>query len=684
MSSKNTFNIKARLSQVSSLSSNIKYEESKVPEPALNYASQFKAAASPRVDSSNTFIIDTFPDFIPIICMIIFHANYYAHSIDSTNHAKASVPTFVAYCLSICYGYFLLSDMYVRPTPSAAAQEWKNSSYREDFAKFLASLPVPDFLSDFLRAFPVVADETRSNVLFVPSAAGFRYKRFFGRFFPVIAFTNLHDVTAEMPSNTPRHDILNETYGRILYSITAMYNGSPAFHASLGNFIGFGYTTTGTNRNGHSASRLYQAFESVFNSVLFRDYQRRHTLAAINLVPKTYPTSYMNVYDLLFSADANNLSELRVVFTSISALFKGNIKSDGDLASFFDNQSGLSILRHGYSELQLPTFHHTQLIADSDSGLEHPLTATLRPRPRTPAQVATEIGFLVPGNLALSITHEQPAATCDTDRAHPVTLTHTGWPFNLLLAARNPRTAPDTDSVTQVPHPTNDFIQFDEEHHVYPRVRVLSPADESTVDAWMATAFGMVIQSFEIDGSVVPHPDATLSLGTENTWFADSAISLEFVFRSTFLAKDNAAPVRARKRVHRPRQQAMPAALLFVDRTKINLPQIAPETGTNISGNTLPGMTIVPSVTWIQKAKSFLGFTTAYPLSPNENTFPGYDSADIYVWSPYTYTSVSPQQDGPVAHNEQRTYFLTNLRTIYGTRHRLIELENGLKCVPIA
>nr|UYW66704.1 putative coat protein [Rhizoctonia solani virus 717] len=672
-----------RLSKVTNLNPEVKFTQGdKIPDRAIDFHEVYKANSSAKIDSANVFTIDVLPNFVPILCFVIYHANVYSTDINKHGHSKTSVPTFVSYCMSIIYGYFLLSDMYVRPSPSVFASSWKNSTFRDNFATFLASLPVPEFILPILTSFHPFADDTRHNVIFVASAAGYRYEQHFGKIIPTLAFYNIHDVVCEQPSNAQKFDILNALYSKAIYHITA-----PAFNASLANYIGYGYNNAAarTNDRGHSTGKLFQVFESLFSPVLFRDYHKRHSLASISLEPPTFATSAFNVYDWLFAATRDNLAEQKIVLSSVKSFVLDSVKCSGTLADAFTASTGAQITRHGYSLMSLPTAHGKNLIdANGDIISSAKLSATDRQISRSARDIAIEIGFLPP--IDATPSHKQPQPQALDNKDQPIPDSHVSnitWPWNLLHDTLNPPTASKPSDIIQVPSPETEFETFDSDRHHYPPVRVLNFPDDSTVDAHLATLTGMVIESFEIDGSVVAHPDAHLSNGVDNTWFADSAISLRYVYQYNTLQNGNASPIRARSRVFRPTQGAHPIATLFVDRTQINLPRPAPYLYDQLIGNNLPGLTIVQNVTWIAKVKSFLGSNTSHRLRRAENTYPGIDSRDIYVWSPYTYTPVSPRDDAEIDYSEQVTYFLTNLRTIFGTRNRMIEVQNSLEVMPV-
>lgn len=111
--------------------------------------------------------------------------------------------------------------IYVRPAPSAHARVWAETSWKNDFANFLLSLPLPEFLAPILSQFHSFQTERTKNVFFVPSAAGFDHDQFFGRVFPLNMFAAIHDCTATLPGNSTRNQVLQDLYSRVLYTLFA-------------------------------------------------------------------------------------------------------------------------------------------------------------------------------------------------------------------------------------------------------------------------------------------------------------------------------------------------------------------------------------------------------------------------------------------------------------------------------
>lgn len=479
-------------------------------------------------------------------------------------------------------------------------------------------------------------------------------------------FTNIHDLAAETASNTSPAEVLVRYFSRNLYSIRNPRQGVNRFDASPAHFLGT-FFQSGGNHSSYS-SKLEQMFQAVFNPVLFRDYQRRQTLASVAIRAQSYPSRFMNFYDLVFSASPANLSEFRVVFQSIASSMSGNVKCPGDLASFFKSFSGQSILIHGYSTFQLPTWHH--------SAITFPTTAFARPSRVSPDDFSSAVRFLRTPAVPTLVAATQPTGVCQTDRTHRVITT-----FNSALN----RLRTD-NSATPLPSFADDFVIFDESRHLFPPVYVFEPSG-STVDCWQATAFGMVIESFDIDGTVVAHPNTELSLGIENSWFADSSIRLNMTYWSIMFDTTAATSfARALKRVVSPRQTRFPATTLLVDRTSIPLPRYnANIVAQPSAAHAFPGLTESTGWNWHSFALRFLGMRTVDRRSATltEDAIPGADR-QLLVWSPYTYVGVEGDNNFAAAYDESAVYFITNLRTIFGSDVPLIKVANGLESMPIA
>nr|QLC36786.1 capsid protein [Sarcosphaera coronaria partitivirus] len=668
--------LNAKAAKIGSKATEIVFTEQKLPDPSTDFTTQFKAASSASKDISNEFILNVLPDFTPILMIVMFHCTRTVPALEASRHAKISVSTYIAYCMSLIYGYFLAADIYIRPSSTAQAQSYEETSYKAEFLEFLLSLPVPEFLVPILSSFAPTCDETRPNVQFIPSAAGFTYFTHFGTFYPINMFTHIHDLVAEIPANTPRNQVLQQFLRLELYTITAQIPRQANFTARLGNLIcaGFPASTTAAAAPQTYGSRLFQHFSAVFNPVIFRDYQRRSTLASISLRNKTYPTPHMSFYDLIFSSDRANLSELTIVFRSISSAMQGNIKCSSSLAGMFKDQSGTNIMTHAYSVRPLPWYFHSALATDITANA--PLTSNLTTV--EPSAFAISVSFLptFTGTAATNLT--QP-----TMRPAPTAPANVAVTFDSVFNRLHPA-APTT--AVNVPDFNDDFVTYTDEARLFPRALVLNPSDPSTIDAWKATAYGMVIYTADLDGTVLPVPNVDINLGIENSWFADSAVAYRYVIWNTSTFVGTAVPAVERKRRLPDRQTRFPAASLLIDRTTVNLPRAQPTVfpATN-SNQYFAGLTFVLNANFLQYLQSFMGFRTADRRSPTAaaDEVLGMPDARLNVWSPYSYVAIDNDNLPTTMANMDRIYFITNLRTLFGTRIPLVRVNNAMECMPL-
>lgn len=660
--------LSARISKAATKGQAIEFKPIENPPPMDTFENMFSAASGAHKDFANVHTINVLPNFVPIICYILFHVSANINALEMTGHAKISAATFAAYCLAVVYAHILVCDFDIRQPPSQHAAAYDQVQYKKDFLDYLRDLPVPQFMQPILNQLLPAADELRPHIWFVPSTAGYSFHHHFGRLFPLSAFFQIHDTVAELPGNSPRHEIIADLLSRPLYKISTLSNSRTDFAASIGHYFGFGLSNSGSSS--YFESRLYQSFTSLFNPVLFRDYQRRRTLATVSITPLTFSSASHNAFDFMFGSRPNNCSEMRVIFDAISRAMKGSIPISGTVTDTFKNASGSKIMSHGYGEFALPTASAADILAPSSTAKT--MTSL------SPSEFATHLRFLVKPTATANKTPSQPSGTCTADNTHAVTLSHVSWPFNLLSA---------TAATTLKPNPDSDYVLFNEKEHLFPKVQVLNYPDASTVDAWKVTAFGMVIESLEFDASIVPHPSIQIPNGIENSWFAESSVPLSFAVRLSRFGTSRALPSLL-KRANPIRSTRFPAASHLVNRAEVVLPHPASSITDELLSNTIPGLTNSLLFTTLQKSLRFIGFNTVDARShgSNDDAIPGVSPGSLLVWSPFTYVGYSDNdydEVAPMDYSLTRAYFITNLRTIFGTRFPLIELKNALDAMPV-
>lgn len=652
----------------------LEVKDVKYPDNIADPLALFEKNSSPKTASANDWTIDVFPSQIPIFMYIMQIAAAASAAADHKNQAKSSLATFVLYYAVCLQGFFLLNDLHVRPNPSPHAASWSTTSYKNSFATYLLSLPVPDSMQTIFAQLSAAETNHTHNVFFVPSAAGFHLQHFFGRFVPVNFFSSLHDCIATMPGNSRPADIHQDFLARKLFKFVANYIDNKTF-VSCADILGI--RTDGTSAT-YATGKWYQVFSSVFNPVLFRDFHRRSSLATLDLqVPNFKKISNINAYDILFSATPYNLAELKTVLNHLTPIIRSVVPMSKSLSQIISAASGINILQHGYSTFALPTW-----LANPDANNATFISGTGKLTSEDYDSRATALTFLKGDPIRPTATQDIKAGTLAGTTPTFASLT---FPWSLISGP------------SAIPGPLNsDFVRFDDETHPTPRVLILDVLSSETVTAHLATLTGMIIESFEIDGTTIEHPNVNKSLASQNSLFADSAIPYKYVLRATrFHVRTTTELPPVHKRHLAKPSTSQPAASLLRDRTAIELPEF-PKPATKPLGTatildsgiftTIPGLTADNVWNWLRYAQSFIGFRTLNPnSSDSDDDVTDMEKGRLYLWSPYTYTPVYDNDSSELIPDLElnRSYFLSNLRSIFGTDINLVEVEHPFVAMPV-
>nr|BBU59837.1 capsid protein [Rosellinia necatrix partitivirus 14] len=697
------FNASSRASALAAQKLEIKFKAVETPDHSADFVKSYKAASSARHAVANLFTVDIFPDFTPQLMFVIYHCAQHIAALDNRSQPKVTIHTYIMYCMTIIYGHFLLSDMYIRPTPSAYAHDYKDTAYKNEFADFLLDLPVPDFLLPLLKTFTACTHPLMSNVVFCPSANGFHHKHFFGKFYPINIFSSLHDITANLASNLRPNNIALHTFSERIMTIKQLHSAADStFHYNISHFFGAVFRTTPIVNAANPtcddfAHPLRQYFDSIFNPVLFRDQQRRQALAPLRMQLPVFENFRYNPYDMLFALTPFNANELKIVLSSVASVLDGSVPVSNTLAKTYSNASGLQSLTHGYSFVTEPMFHHAKNFDYDSADFDLETVASVRPTDCHPDSVAEKLRFLQPlADTAVAHTYTLPTATCpDThDPAGPGHPTIT--PGNIDLNLLRNVTYNDPIPVASLVPRANDFIRFDETQHFAPTVLVLNPTEADAEDAWKATAFGMVIESTEIDGSAVTMPSASQLNGLFNSDFATSCVPMHLAYRSThFTGETTDKPFLSRKRID-VKNNRFKAATFLVDFAKFYIPRPVLTVASQLIGNGIPGLLMKDNVTDPLRSNQILAINlhTQREANVTDALPPSTAHGQFYLWSPYTYApsdgnfELPDRADRPtiktfgyydIIHTR---YFLSNLRTLFGTCPPLIEVKHYREAMP--
>lgn len=666
----------------------ITFKDVDVADNSADILTLFESNSGVQYETSNEWIIDVFPNFTVIITYLMLICRRFALTDDYRIHPKVSTPTVTMYYLSVIYGFFLASDCYLRPTPSVHARLWKESSFRHDFLEFLLTLPVPETLIPILAQFFPTETERSKNVFFVPSAAGFDLSLFFGRYIPVNFFSVLHDSAATLQGNASRVDIMKHVLSQTLFSAT---ENNLFIHYNMADFLGYTINSTTATTAEYMNSKFHQVFTTVFNPVLFRDFQRRSSLAEIGLASPKFKTFNPNAYDILFSATAPNLAELKIVLQTVSGFLNGHIPCKQSLGQVLTSISGNSILNHGYSTYSLPVMSYNK---NHDAATFAAITklqlTTAESRAQTISFLDAPATPVAPTSIVHAAQYEDTTTGLRANVPAGYQISHY-WPFSLLTPAAGNSRFPDAT------RESNDLVIFDPEQNITPKVLLLDIANTGKATSAVPLLCGKIIESFELDGSTIEMPDLRKPLGLQNSLFADSAIPFKYATRATRFYPRTQGSILAPLRRARPNAtNRLPASSLLHDRTVISIPKvpahpIAPRFNTTRVRDSaiptgIPGMTPVANADWIYYIQSFIGIRTSRPTESETASFtvPNMDAGRLLIWSPYTYNTYTDSDDITPDYAASHHFFIMNLRTLFGTDYNLVEMKHPFEALPVS
>nr|QOI17262.1 capsid protein [Caloscypha fulgens partitivirus 9] len=577
--------------------------------------------------------IDVFPDFRWILMSLMYYANVYYSTIDIKNRSKTSPATITVYFLTILYAHLLVSDLFLRNTPSYWASQFMNESFRRDYLEFLLGLPVPEILMKFIETLTTTNDPRRPHVQYCPSAAGFGYYHDFGRYFPVSIFVHAHNSAATVKASAS----LDE-------SLQAFYRIKVTSNMSIGNF--FGQLMESNNLD----SKLNQSFLALFNPIIERSIQRRNTLAPTPISSYEFnSTADFNPYVHLLHCTDIDTSEMQTICESVSVALSTILPMKGQLGTLYDSLNGLDIQRHAYSSYALPTWHATSISAQ--------VTKT-SPTHQNVKERAVSLKFLQTFTPANSTTLKYPtdASTIDT----------------LLYLVKK---VTKTDNF---PDPSTDHRKFHPIYDVSPRLRVLDPYDTNVSGLSSVIYCGLIIESLELDGSIVIQPDTDSSLDEENSQVLQSAVPLQAILRSTsFLGTTHTTAVHAVQRTITTSHSQKASAILY-DAGESRLGVFDTSVDEPVPAS-LPSFRIRENTSWFTRMYNHINYKTSAPGESTDDTGTRVPNGTIVAWSPYRYVSRTWTAKDQSSH----VYMLLNLRTIFGMNIPLSEIAHPNTVIPI-
>jgi hypothetical protein len=581
--------------------------------------------------------IDVQPDFRWLLMCLMYYANLYYSTIDTKTRSKTSPGTVTLYFYVIVIAHLLVSDLFLRHTPSHWANAFMNESFRRDYLEFLLSLPVPEILMKFIETLTCTTDPRRPHIQYCPSLAGYSHHHDFGRFFPASTFMHCHTIFATTKASDQTESVLTKLLMKpVLGTFT------------IANYFGQLMATSSETTN--YDSKFYQSFLALVNPVIERAIQRRNTFAPTVITPITGSNlNEINPYILGLHATDNDVTEMQTVLESVAASLATILPMKGQLGTLYDSLSGLDILRHAYSSFALPTWH---------SGTATAPTSSTSARQHNASQRATTLKFLQPHTAQnrTALKFPDDATTIDT----------------LLYLVKNVK------KTTNYPRHPQDYRMFSPIYDVSPRLRILDPYDTNVSILHTVINTGLILETFELDASIVLQPDLDSSLDEENSQLLQSAAPMQMIRRATlFTGSDTTDPIHVVARSITT-IDSQKSSLILYDAGESRLGTFDTTVDTPIP-TTLPAFRIRDHTSWFGRMHNRFAFKTRSPDANSEETNTRSVNGAIIAWSPYRYVS----RTWTPAAQADHCYMLLNFRTIYGSNVPLTEIAHPNTVIPI-
>jgi hypothetical protein len=584
--------------------------------------------------------LDVIPDFRWILMAIIYYANVYYSTIDIKNRSKTSPATIVFYFMSVIYAHLLISDLYLRDSPSYWANDFMNDAARREFLEFLLAMPVPEILIKFIETLTATSDPRRPHIKVIPTLAGYSHHHDFGRFFPISIFGHMHNISATLRASSS-----TETAWNMLFKF------QPITNMSVGSLFSQHISPpTGSNTISYG-SKFFQSLESLFNPLIERSIQRRNTFASTPMHPMTPAATDIkkfNPYVLALNCDSDNLLETQTILESVISSLLMILPFKGQIGTLYENLSGLDILRHGYSSYALPTW---------TNGTNTDCSSTVTETVNSHSKHATFIWFLQPFTVANTTDLKYP----DPDST-----------INKLLYLVKKVTKTEN-----FPDPKSDFRLFNGNNDVTPRIRILDPYDINVSSLSSVIYCGLIIESLEIDGSVVPHPDTDATLDDDNSQALQSALPLRIIRRGTSIQRSATMRIDTELR-HITVSDSQKAATFKTDLGEHRLGTFDAKVDHAIPAE-LPFFRIREHTSWFSRMSNVIAFKTKTRDTHSDDTDTHVEYGSVILWSPFRYVT---RTWTPLTYSDD-TYMISNFRTLYGTNVPLTEIAHPLSLLPI-
>lgn len=502
----------------------------------FDYVSKMNIERNVDLDSGSTVRYDVQPD-------TRFLKNYIEQNISAMypelnikGHPLVSLPSLAGYDFTLFYAFLLGCDIHHRSGMSYWAKQFYTDSKKKELYNELLNCHVPSYMTEFLLTLAPVYDPRRTDHLLVPSLAGYSHLHDFGRTIPPSVYTLAHHKLASTSSRKEPAD-----YQAEIYDLNVLNFNRRSF--KIGNYFGSNLSDSVTHNNW-----VNEDFESFLNPVLGRTLVQRPTLGKlVHHTPSYASQRALDTYEFFLMAQENNIENTLKFVRALSQFTLVQDPKSPLLGNVLASLSGALLFSHSIEPITLPT--HIGV----DKLPKIKVTSGSLPDPVDDSTWATSTNFL--------IGHKPHAASLawlkdDTNLVKKLYL--------LVKQKFDPASNPIK------------YVLFSESEHTAPYVLHFQPFDVTPSSIALHVIAGLKIELAELDGIMIPLPDASNSLDDNNSQYLQSAVRLHQV-KPLF---SNAAAANDHTRVwqrHGVNKEQQGSVLAFRNHMQNQLPQLANE-----------------------------------------------------------------------------------------------------------
>lgn len=386
-----------------------------------------------------------------------------------------------------------------------------------------------------------------------------------------------------------------------------------------------------------------------------RQNSQRPTFSRLTTFPYGHPIDdTLNPYIYLLGADDDNIQTISTFIRSFGNTLSHQVTCNKVLGQTLGIESGVTIMVHHYAPLSFPTWHRIP-----EQGTLDQISSTA---------YATAVGFRAPLPVPVPANYQviaYPPAPAIPAQGAPVPA---------------PIFAPLLYQVQDVVYDHNldpDPVQTFRPKDTTPDVYYFNPWDSTTTQYAHNSVNGLKIETSNIAGFAVPQPNTTQGVHVKNSHVLNSAILCNQVVPAALI---NAAspfhhmPTETYDEVHQP--TLMVKKYLHMNRLP-RFPRAFPPNPAGVVARP-HGFDRVSMVRSFLLASTI--FISRHGSVDHAAVCDSMPVPHIYAWSSYRY--VSPHLPRNVTH-PNRTSFILNFRTLYGTNVTLARSKHPFALIPI-